>query len=361
MAVALREFGRKLTSNDSQPNERNGKAPNAYRAPRNEFADAFIEVRRAFARGAGFGEGVTNGTTVLNGVSFDVFPGDVFTILGGSGCGKSTLLNILIGVEEPTAGTVHILDENIHRLPKRKRKELMREVGVLFQSGALLQSLTVAQNVALPFQQHHPEISRDRELLEETVLMKLRAVRLAAHAAKYPRELSGGMKKRAALARALALDPKLLISDEPTSGLDPVSTKEIDNLTITLSRKSGATVIVVTHDLLSFQRIATRGIMLGAERDGKLRGTVLISGSRDEFFASKHPLVRSFLHPEDDGVLVAAGEVISNCGRNRYTCRDHEILQIPTWPLRAGAGATLRRRSRVASLRVVSRAGRWTR
>jgi phospholipid/cholesterol/gamma-HCH transport system ATP-binding protein len=181
----------------------------------------------------------------------------------------------------------------------------MREVGVLFQSGALLQSLTVAQNVALPFQQHHPEISRDRELLDETVLMKLRAVRLAAHAGKYPRELSGGMKKRAALARALALDPKLLISDEPTSGLDPVGTKEIDNLTITLSRKSGATVIVVTHDLLSFQRIATRGIILGAERDGKVRGTVLLSGNSEEFFASKHPLVRSFLHPEDGGVLVA--------------------------------------------------------
>src|SRR5262245_50947521 len=244
-----------------------------------------------------------NGTTVLNGVSLDVFSGDVFTILGGSGCGKSTLLNILIGVEQPTAGSVHMLGENIHRLARRRRKELMREVGVLFQSGALLQSLTVAENVALPFQQHHPEISRDRELLDETVLMKLRAVRLAAHARKYPRELSGGMKKRAALARALALDPKLLISDEPTSGLDPVSTKEIDNLTVTLSRKSGATVIVVTHDLLSFQRIATRGIMLGAERDGKVRGTVLISGTREEFFASRHPLVRSFLHREDDGDL----------------------------------------------------------
>lgn len=252
-----------------------------------------------------------NGSTVLNGVSLDVFPGDVFTIIGGSGCGKTTLLNILIGVEEPTAGTVYVLGENIHRLSKRQRNGLMREVGVLFQSGALLQSLTVAENVALPFQQHHPQISRDRELLEETVLMKLHAVRLAAHAGKYPRELSGGMKKRAALARALALDPKLLISDEPTSGLDPVSTKQIDNLTITLSRKSGATVIVVTHDLLSFQRIATRGIMLGAERDGKVRGTVLISGSREEFFASKHPLVSSFLNREDGGDFVAAGK--SSC------------------------------------------------
>jgi phospholipid/cholesterol/gamma-HCH transport system ATP-binding protein len=243
-----------------------------------------------------------NGTTVLNGVSLEVFPGDVFTILGGSGCGKSTLLNILIGVDEPTSGTVHVLGENIHRLPRRQRKGLMREVGVLFQSGALLQSLTVAENVALPFHQHHPQLARDSELLEDTVRMKLRAVKLDAHAAKYPRELSGGMKKRAALARALALDPKLLISDEPTSGLDPVSTREIDDLTVTLSRKSGATVIVVTHDLLSFQRIATRGIMLGAERDGKVRGTVLLSGTREEFLASQHPLVRSFLHPEEGGI-----------------------------------------------------------
>jgi len=179
----------------------------------------------------------------------------------------------------------------------------MRDVGVLFQSGALLQSLTVAENVALPFQQHHPKISRDHDLLEDTVLMKLRAVKLDAHAQKYPRELSGGMKKRAALARALALDPRLLISDEPTSGLDPVSTKEIDDLTITLSRKSGTTVVVVTHDLLSFQRIATRGIMLGAERDGALRGTVLLAGSREDFFASEHPLVRGFFHLEEGGAV----------------------------------------------------------
>src|SRR2546430_10740418 len=140
-----------------------------------------------------------NGANVLNDVSLDVFAGDVFTVLGGSGCGKSTLLNILIGVDEPTSGTVHVLGQNIHSLPRRQRKGLMRDVGVLFQSGALLQSLTVAENVALPFQQHHPKISRDHDLLEDTVLMKLRAVKLDAHAQKYPRELSGGMKKRAAL------------------------------------------------------------------------------------------------------------------------------------------------------------------
>jgi phospholipid/cholesterol/gamma-HCH transport system ATP-binding protein len=241
-----------------------------------------------------------NGTTVLNGVNFEVHAGDVFAILGGSGCGKSTLLNILIGVDEPSEGSVLVLGEDIHRIPRQRKKALMRHVGVLFQSGALLQSLTVAENVALPFQQHHPEIARDKELLMDTAQMKLQAVGLARHAAKYPRELSGGMKKRAALARALALDPKLLISDEPTSGLDPVGTKEIDDLTITLSRKSGATVIVVTHDLLSFQRIATRGIMLGAERDGILRGTVLLHGDKADFYASSHPLVRAFLLQEAD-------------------------------------------------------------
>jgi phospholipid/cholesterol/gamma-HCH transport system ATP-binding protein len=246
-----------------------------------------------------------NGTRVLNGVNFEVYAGDVFTILGGSGCGKSTLLNILIGVDTPSEGSVQVLGENIHELQRRKRATLMRDVGVLFQSGALLQSMTIAENVALPFQQHHPEIASDKELLQDTVMMKLRAVGLSQHADKYPRELSGGMKKRAALARALALDPKLLISDEPTSGLDPVSTKEIDDLTITLSRKSGATVIVVTHDLLSFQRIATRGIMLGAERDGAVRGTVLLSGTKQEFHASTHPLVRAFLQPAED--LATAG------------------------------------------------------
>src|SRR5215467_11001981 len=123
-----------------------------------------------------------NGANVLNRVSLDVFAGDVFTVLGGSGCGKSTLLNILIGVDEPTSGTVHVLGQNIHSLSRRKRKSLMRDVGVLFQSGALLQSLTVAENVALPFQQHHPKISRDSELLDETVFMQLRVVRIGAHA-----------------------------------------------------------------------------------------------------------------------------------------------------------------------------------
>ena len=264
--------------------------PSAKSSPANEPLLVVSDLIKAYP----------NGTTVLNGVNFEVRAGDVFTILGGSGCGKSTLLNILIGVDAPTSGSVRVLGEDIHATPRRKRASIMRHVGVLFQSGALLQSLTSAENGALTFQQHHPEIANDRELLDETVMMKLRAVGLARHAQKFPRELSGGMKKRAALARALALDPKLLISDEPTSGLDPVSTKEIDDLTITLSRKSGATVIVVTHDLLSFQRISTRGIMLGAERDGSLRGTVLLSGTKEEFQSSDIPLVKAFLQPGKD-------------------------------------------------------------
>lgn len=234
-----------------------------------------------------------DGTTVLNRVSFEVFSGDVFAILGGSGCGKSTLLSILIGEDEPTSGTVKILDQEIYRLPAPQRKDLLGQVGVLFQSGALIQSLTVTENVALPFQRY-PQISRDRQLLEDTSLMKLRAVGLGQHAFKYPRELSGGMKKRAALARALALDPVLLISDEPTSGLDPVGTREIDELTVKLSRKSGTTIVVVTHDLASFQRIATRGILLGAERNGAARGSVIIYGKREDFYATDNPLVREF-------------------------------------------------------------------
>jgi phospholipid/cholesterol/gamma-HCH transport system ATP-binding protein len=234
-----------------------------------------------------------DGTTVLKQVSFEVFSGDVFAILGGSGCGKSTLLSILIGDERPTSGSVKILGQDIYRLPKAQRKDLLGQVGVLFQSGALIQSLTVTENVGLPFQRY-PQISRDRQLVEDTSLMKLRAVGLGPHAFKYPRELSGGMKKRAALARALALDPVLLISDEPTSGLDPVGTREIDELTITLSRKSGTTIVVVTHDLASFQRIATRGILLGAERNGAARGSVIIYGSRDDFYATDDPLVREF-------------------------------------------------------------------
>ena len=236
---------------------------------------------------------------MLKGIDFEVAPGEIFVIMGPSGSGKSVLLKHIIGLETPDEGEILIDGQPV------QSQETMNKyrMAMVFQSGALLQSLTVAENVALPFQQHHPKISRDRDLLEDTVLMKLRAVKLDAHAQKYPRELSGGMKKRAALARALALDPRLLISDEPTSGLDPVSTKQIDDLTITLSRKSGTTVVVVTHDLLSFQRIATRGIMLGAERDGALRGTVLLAGSREDFFASEHPLVRGFFHLEEGGAV----------------------------------------------------------
>lgn len=237
------------------------------------------------------------GRPILNDVTFEVRQGDIFTILGGSGCGKSTLLNILIGVDTPTSGTVTVLGHNIHEVNGAERIELMRKLGVLFQSGALLQSLTVAENIKLPLQQHQPSIADKPALLEATTALKLKTVGLAMHGGKYPRELSGGMKKRAGLARALALDPQLLFSDEPTSGLDPVGTKEVDDLTVKLCLKSRVTAIVVTHDLLSYTRISSRGIMLGAERDGELRGTRLCYGSQKIFRESSHPLVRSFLNP----------------------------------------------------------------
>ncbi|MBV9297777.1 MAG: ATP-binding cassette domain-containing protein [Verrucomicrobia bacterium] len=234
-----------------------------------------------------------NGRTVLNGVSFRVFPEETFVILGGSGCGKSTLLNILIGVLEPTSGEVRIFGENLHRLKSNKLKELHVRCGMLFQSGALIESLSLLENVHLPLREHYRRV--DPAVLIETARLKLRMVGLEEHGSKRPSGISGGMKKRVALARALALDPDLVFADEPTSGLDPVSTHEIDEMFIRLTRRIGAAAIVVTHDIASFFRIAHRAIMLGGERDGALQGRVILQGDTQQFRASDHPVVRRFL------------------------------------------------------------------
>jgi phospholipid/cholesterol/gamma-HCH transport system ATP-binding protein len=234
-----------------------------------------------------------NGRTVLNGVSFRVFPEETFVILGGSGCGKSTLLNILIGVLEPTSGEVRIFGENLHGLKGYKLKELHVRCGMLFQSGALIESLSLLENVHLPLREHYRRV--DPAVLIETARLKLRMVGLEEHGSKRPSGISGGMKKRVALARALALDPDLVFADEPTSGLDPVSTQEIDEMFIRLTRRIGAAAIVVTHDIASFFRIAHRAIMLGGERDGALQGKVILQGDTQQFRVSDHPVVRRFL------------------------------------------------------------------
>jgi phospholipid/cholesterol/gamma-HCH transport system ATP-binding protein len=234
-----------------------------------------------------------NGRTVLNEISFKVFPEETFVILGGSGCGKSTLLNILIGVLEPTSGEVRIFGQVLHRLKGAELKELHIRCGMLFQSGALIESLSLLGNVHLPLREHYPRV--DPEVLVETARLKLRMVGLEEHGSKRPSGISGGMKKRVALARALALDPDLVFADEPTSGLDPVSTQEIDEMFIRLTRRIGAAAVVVTHDIASFFRIAHRAIMLGGERDGVLQGHIIMQGSPGEFRASDHPLVQRFL------------------------------------------------------------------
>jgi phospholipid/cholesterol/gamma-HCH transport system ATP-binding protein len=234
---------------------------------------------------------------VLNGVSFKVYAGDTFIIMGGSGCGKSTLLRHLIGTEKPNSGSIKIFGEEITTMNADAMRKLRGRYGMLFQSGALLQSLTVAENVALPLTEH---TQLDAGLIDTVVKMKLEQVGLTGHGHKKPSEISGGMKKRAALARALALDPPLVFSDEPTAGLDPIMTAVVDELTQRLTQKIGATVVVVTHDMNSVFRIGTRIIMLGT---GVNQGKIIAAGTPAEIRAHPNPAVQQFIHgdPQGDG------------------------------------------------------------
>ncbi len=236
-------------------------------------------------------------TTVLNGISFKVYPGDTFVIMGGSGCGKSTLLRHLIGAEIPTAGSIKVMGQELTTASIRELEDVRRQFGMLFQSGALLQSLTVGENVALPLEEH---ASLDPSLINLVVKMKLEQVGLTGHGDKMPSEISGGMRKRVALARALVLDPPLVFSDEPTAGLDPVMTAVIDDLTKKLTQKIGATVVVVTHDMASIFRIATRIIMLGT---GEQQGQIVIDGTPEEVKNSDNPIVQQFVSGNADGPI----------------------------------------------------------
>ena len=234
---------------------------------------------------------------VLDGVSFKVYAGDTFIIMGGSGCGKSTLLRHLIGTEKPTSGSIKVFGQEITTMRAEALQKLRGRYGMLFQSGALLQSLTVAENVALPLVEH---TQLDAGLIDTVVKMKLEQVGLTGHGQKKPSEISGGMKKRAALARALALDPPLVFSDEPTAGLDPIMTAVVDELTQRLTQKIGATVVVVTHDMNSVFRIGTRIIMLGT---GPNQGKIIAAGTPDEIKTHTNPAVQQFINgdPEGDG------------------------------------------------------------
>ena len=235
--------------------------------------------------------------TILNGISFKVRRGETMVIMGGSGCGKSTLLRHLIGSMKPDAGSIRVFGEEITGMSEREMDGIRRRFGVLFQSGALLQSLTVGENVALPIEEH----SRvEGNIVDLVIKMKLELVGLTGFEDLKPAEISGGMKKRVALARALALDPELLFSDEPTSGLDPVMTAVVDKLTQDLTRKLGMTAVVVTHDMTSAFRIGTRMIMLGT---GPLQGKIIAEGTPQEIMNHPDPMLQQFIKGEADGPI----------------------------------------------------------
>jgi len=231
--------------------------------------------------------------TVIDGVSLAVHPGETLVIMGGSGCGKSTLLRHIIGVMKPNAGSVKIFGQEITTMNDRQIGDIRRRFGMLFQSGALLASLTVGENVALPLFQHTDMSAAE---VQERVIQKLQMVGLNGFENLKPAEISGGMRKRVGLARALALDPELLFSDEPTSGLDPIMTAVVDKLTLELTRGAGMTAIVVTHDMTSAFRIATRMIMLG-------RGRIIAQGTPDEIRTHPDPEVQQFINGEPDGPM----------------------------------------------------------
>ena len=247
-----------------------------------------------------------DGKTVLSGIDLEVARGETMVIMGGSGSGKSTLLRLIIGSLRPDSGEIRIFDQNIAAMDEDSLNAVRKRFGILFQSGALFNSMTLAENVALPLQEH---TSLDQDIIDIQVKIKLELVGLREHANKYPSEISGGMKKRAGLARALALDPQILFYDEPSAGLDPVTSAEIDRLIVALSKKMGVTSVVVTHEMDSAFTIADRMAMLDRGKmirvDTKEWYDALRTTPADDAASlpEQQRLIRQFLRGEAEGPI----------------------------------------------------------
>lgn len=235
-------------------------------------------------------------------LSFTVNRGDIFIIMGGSGCGKSTLLMHLIGLQQPAKGAVFYGKEDFWHTDTTTREQIMRRIGVLFQSGALLSSLTLAENVALPLAEFTTLSSRQ---INRLVSYKLSLVGLAGFEDYYPSEISGGMQKRAGLARAMALDPEILFFDEPSAGLDPISAKLLDDLIKSLRDSLGATVVMVTHELPSLFAIGNNSIFL----DPDTRTAIASGPPRQLLSESKDPKVIRFLTRDQNDRQVSEGPI----------------------------------------------------
>ena len=221
-------------------------------------------------------------------LNFAVNHNDIFIIMGGSGCGKSTLLRHMIGLHKPVKGQVYYNDVNFWEADPGVRDRIMRKCGILYQKGALWSSMTLAENVALPLEEYTPLSARD---IREIVSLKLALVGLAGYEEFYPAEISGGMQKRAGLARAMALDPEILFFDEPSAGLDPISARRLDDLILELRDSLGTTVVVVTHELASIFAIGNNSVFLDAETR-----TMIAEGDPHVLLAeSDDPKVKEFL------------------------------------------------------------------
>ena len=239
-----------------------------------------------------------DGVALMENMDFTVDTGEIFVILGGSGCGKSTVLKHMIGLVPPVKGQILIRGTDIGAAHGETRRTLRRSFGVAFQNGALFGSMSVLENVRLPLDEY---TDLPREAADQAAMSQLNRVGLAGHAHVRPDQLSGGQKKRAAIARAMALDPEILFLDEPSAGLDPLTSAELDQLILNLSRNLGITFVIVTHELESIFTIADNGILL----ENQARGIIARGNPKTMAAESSHPYVQDFFHrnPQSQGNL----------------------------------------------------------